>query len=387
MSPFDLYATYDRTEAVALAAAGRDVEWLCDNQWAAFPGHLLCFAEIGLDPSRPHLESATRFVWVTNKTWPIKRRLYDGYLPSEAWAGDKRPADILLFLRRTNDNGPFTFVGSLAKANPVGSRNAQAHGGWFELTPALTFDVGTRLGAYGPGGLDHTEVDAAVARLDEHADTDAWFDALKALVAYWHGRPSAADGFGAEDLARPMPASLRRWFAYAGRREGVMSGQNFLLAPHDIKDVDDDPRLILFYVENQSCYLWATERAGVDPEVFGRGDASAPWQPEGTRLSQFLVQACLFEAISCHAPFGADVGGLDESTAQQVLASMRRLPFPGWLWLGESHFYYGSGAFAHVVVAGRPDGRRFGLSLGAKTDGALAFLKQFDNLTWDRRSF
>jgi len=247
--------------------------------------------------------------------------------------------------------------------------------------------VGQRLGIYDPGDLDHGAIDAVLRGLEERSDPDACFEALKRLVAYWHGPMSPADGMKADELKREMPRALRRWFEYAGRRPGILSGQNFLLGPAEIEDVEDDPRLIVFYVECQRCYEWATARTGEDPDVLGRNDSREPWQSEGTTVSQFLIQVCLFEAVFL-APYGATHSWIDEAVVTRLMAHLKPLPFAPWRWLESSRFYHGQGAFAFISGNGEDSGRR-GASvwLAAKTEASLRFLDAFPDVEWDTRSF
>jgi hypothetical protein len=69
----------------------------------------------------------------------------------------------------------------------------------------------------------------------------------------------------------------------------VLSHQDQLVDPHDLT-VDCDGRMI-FYVENQGVYIWATDSRGEDPVLQGRFDAEGePWiKPLSTSLDQGLL--------------------------------------------------------------------------------------------------
>ena len=60
--------------------------------------------------------------------------------------------------------------------------------------------------------------------------------------------------------------------------------------------------LVLFLSENQGGYGWATLPEGDDPPVWGSVDCGQePWVEYGVSLSEFLIQACLFEAVNAAA--------------------------------------------------------------------------------------
>jgi len=117
---------------------------------------------------------------------------------------------------------------------------------------------------------------------------------------------------------------------------------NDLVAPADLRV--EDGRIAFLY-ENQAVCLWATEPEGDDPRVWYRTNANGePWIEEPERLSGFLVQAVLFEAIM-HAPFGANTPELDAQKAAAIVDRLRPLAGGRWNWFG-ARFYARDGALA-----------------------------------------
>ena len=178
-----------------------------------------------------------------------------------------------------------------------------------------------------------------------------------------------------------MPYPLRWWYRLAGRRKEIMSGQNWLLQPDQLKIKDG---LFLFYGENQWCYEWATQPTGDDPPVYGRYNSTDPWQPEGMLLSEFLIQVCLFEAVMCHTKYGASSAWIDADTMEEIARDdFGPLPIAPWGWC-RMHFWAGKGAFAFVADNGEHEGKYYyGAWFGAKTEHPLAFLKPFVSDEWE----
>ena len=201
------------------------------------------------------------------------------------------------------------------------------------------------------------------------------------MAEYWHGLIGPDDGIGKEELAAvDMPAPLRWWYRLAGRRKDIMSGQNMLLEPRKLKMKDG---LLNFYGENQWVYEWATMQSGDDPPVYGRWNSTDPWQSEGAVLSEFLIQMCLFEAIMCHARYGASIAWIADNAIKDALVHLQPLPFAPWGW-NQTKFWVQNGAFAFTMNNGECDGQQ-GCSVwfGAKTEHPLAFLTPIVTDDWE----
>ncbi len=181
-----------------------------------------------------------------------------------------------------------------------------------------------------------------------------------------------------------IPFPLRWWYQLTGRNDSIMSGQNKLLGPEEV-ELDQEGRL-LFYVENQGVYLWSTTFDGDDPAVWGRFNESGfPWKKEEMLLSEFLIGACLFQAIM-QAPFGASAACAEQSTLNEISAELTSLSLAPWRWPSyPSRFFARNGALMFVSPNDDNQGNKaFSIWIGAKSEQPLAFLKPIvDEKTWE----
>jgi hypothetical protein len=225
-------------------------------------------------------------------------------------------------------------------------------------------------------------IDATLDRLKGPTTADDRFRVLQELVEYWHGPVSAADGMAGPELSgHRLPAPLLRWYRWAGHRRNILDRQNHLLAPSDLETSDG---LLLFYVENQSVYQWATELTGEDPPVFGRYNRGDPWEPEGITLTEHLILACLFEAVMCHAGFGASAAWIEEGELNRIAETMPPIAVGPWRWLGPTRCYARRGAFMFASPNGVSEGRQgYSVWIGAKTRDPLQFLEGHVDDRWD----
>jgi hypothetical protein len=140
---------------------------------------------------------------------------------------------------------------------------------------------------------------------------------------------------------------------------------------------------LVFYVENQSVYLWSTTSNGDDPHVQGRfNDFRSTWTNEGMVLFEFLIGAFLFQAIF-RAPFGAAIGWAEKPTLDRLEEEIPPLPLVPWRW----PFFARRGAFMFAAPNDdHLDNKAFSVWIGAKTNGPLAFLKQIVDEQWEYSS-
>jgi hypothetical protein len=207
---------------------------------------------------------------------------------------------------------------------------------------------------------------------------------LQHVVDYWHGPIRPEDVSDAELAGSCLPATLRWWYRWAGRRSEIMSGQNFLLAPRGEhgQPFMVDGRLF-FYVENQAVYQWSTLPDGDDPPVFGRYQNNEPWEREGVRVSEHLILACLFEALMCHARFRASAAWLEEDKFRAVVEHIPPIAIAPWRWFG-SRFFARNGAFMCAGLNGTDKGKKYySVWIGAKSPKPLRFLRPLLDETWE----
>jgi hypothetical protein len=219
------------------------------------------------------------------------------------------------------------------------------------------------------------------SRLQGPSSVHTRLGVLKDFVERWHGPLRPEDGIPEEVLRGVrLPPPLRAWLRLGGRRTGVLSGQNQLLRLLEL--VPDEEGYLLFWTENQGCYLWATRLDAEDPQVYGRESAEGPWTPEGMSLSEFLLQMAVFEAIMS-APYGASAPGAAEATVQQALSPLTALPLPPWRWPSfPTQFHAGE----DVLAMTSPDENGGGVDLfvAARDPALLAYLAPLVDESWSR---
>lgn len=115
----------------------------------------------------------------------------------------------------------------------------------------------------------------------------------------WHGIPALPP----PAQPSPIPSLLGQLLALGRTHPAICSRQNRLIDPIQVDD-----GLRCFYVENQGVYRWAYQPDGPDPVVVGRSHDEDVWVAERQRLSGFLLQVCLFEAVFS-APYSASASG------------------------------------------------------------------------------
>jgi hypothetical protein len=235
---------------------------------------------------------------------------------------------------------------------------------------------------------DLTSVDQMLDRLRSPTTVHDRFGILQCLVNYWHGPIRPEDGMSDAEIGSvPLPLPLRWWYRWAGKRANLISGQNILLAP---RDYENKHRMIsirngrlFFYAESQGVYQWSTLPQGDDPPVFGRYEGRGRWAEEGLMLSEHLILMCLFEAVMCHADYGASAAWLDAEQLGAIAETIPPLAIPPWRWL-RTQFFVRKGAFMHAAPNGEVEGRKgYSVWIGAKTREPLQFLRAHLNDRWE----
>ena len=179
-----------------------------------------------------------------------------------------------------------------------------------------------------------------------------------------------------------MPVPLERFYAQIAKWPRVMS-QNRVLLPPELRTEDSK---LVFYVENQSVYFWATSESGNDAPVWIRENRHVGrWELEAEPLSVFLLQLVLFEA-AMGAPDVATAMDLPGPEMASIIRRMTKAPFGPWRTPQfPTEFYLAPGAVAFVSPAG--SGRKgYYLFVGAKDPSALVFLEPFVDDSWEHYS-
>lgn len=384
MSGPELYQQYDRQQAISLFGRLSEAKTLCDGQWLILPNAIICFTQVGKPPRESHFHRASRFRWVADQQYQAANDQWS-FLPMEVRAGSAHHRSMHLFVRPATSER-FSYVGQLTPAHSWGVTCEHDFGsGDFDLSPTLPSQIWEKLGGPSPGDLDTLALDQSLQRLDQMKSFHERLAILRRLAEYWHGPIGPDEAFAEGELrGKPVPFPLRWWYQLAGRNESILSGENKLLEPAELK-LDKEGRL-LFYVENQGVYLWSTTPDVDDPPVWGKfNESNKPWTEEGMSLSEFLLGACLFEAIM-QAPFGASAAWVEEATLNEISIELPPLPLVPWRWPSyPTRFFARNGAFMFASPNDDNRGNKaFSIWIGAKTECPLAFLKPIVNeKTWE----
>ena len=131
-------------------------------------------------------------------------------------------------------------------------------------------------------------------------------------------------------------------------------------------------------------YQWATLPHGDDPPVFGRYESTEPWEQEDVTLSEHLILVCLFEALMCHARYGASAAWLGEEWVSEIASTIPTVAIAPWRWMDGTRFFAGRGAFMCVGGNRERDGERwYSVWTAAKTEHPLQFLKPYIDDAWE----
>ena len=383
-----LYQEYDREDAIAFFGESSRSQAYCNGQWVILREAVICFAELGEPPLKSQFLRGSTFQWAPGARYeviPTRAGYQNDRLLHEIVPSEHKHLPIQLFVRAAGGQR-YLYVGHLRPSCVQQFKQVEGRHllEWarFEMLVTLPCDLWQALGGYDPGLTDASEVDRALATLPEINTPEQRFAVLRELVHYWHGPIAEGDGIPADELRSiRLPDPLRWWYRWAGRRKNIMSGQSFLLAPDELKTVDG---LLQFYVENQWVYCWATAHEGADPPVYGRfNESDKTWEEEGIVLTEHLILACLFEAITCHARYGASAAWLAKEKLRVIVDSVPPIPIGTWHWF-DAQFYAKNGVFMYSMSNGKSDEQE-GCSvwIGAKTEKQLAFLKPLIDEKWE----
>jgi hypothetical protein len=376
----ELYRQYRLDEAVSFFGSNAEAESLCDGQWLIFPNAVICLAKIGAPPQASHFGDASEFCWVADKPYRVNDEGDLHFVPAQVL--DQRGEHAIHLFLSSAQSPDYRYVGELAAFHRGESGSREHHGmACFRLTPTVPSSVLVQLCGLQLGSVDFVAVDQALARLRGPTTVQDRLGVLQELVQFWHGPIGPGDGMDEDQLAGiPMPQPLRWWYRWAGKRHEILSGQNILLEPRELKV--DDGRL-RFYVENQYVYQWGTLLEGDDPPVFGRYDDGDPWEVENLRLSEHLILACLFEAVFCHVRYSASAAWLEERKLAEIIKTIPPVAIGSWGWC-ETRFFAARGAFMVAAVNDVVDGQwEYSVWIGAKTEHPLQFLRHHIDERWD----
>jgi hypothetical protein len=380
-----LYAWYSAEEAISFFGSPADAQQLCDGQWVIFERTAICLTNIGEKWKASHFDKASSFYWVADQPYHVSDGRGGSFLPTRVREGSALNYWIRLFVRPPQVE-KYLYAGELAMGHLLlASVNAEIGSAHFNLRPTLPSKVLSEIGGLKLGDLNFDAVDAALDRLREPTAVHDRLDVLQAVVNYWHGPIRPDDGMSEALLAgRSLPLPLRWWYRWAGKRSEIMTAQNFLFVPNHenprYRPAIVDGRLLFYadnqyaYIDNQHAYQWSTLPDGDDPPVFGRYKDDELWEAEGVSVSEHLILACLFEAVMCHAKYGVWCKWLEEDKFAELVENVPPLAIAPWRWTG-LRFFAGRGAFMCAAMEKENDKKRYEVSIAAKTEHPVQFLK------------
>jgi len=389
----ELYKWYSADEAISFFGSPDAGRHLCNGQWVIFPKIAICLTEIG--PTSKHkpkhksyFGSGAQFCWVADQPYHVSDSPLAHFVPEEATASRNKDCAIRLFVRPPQAQ-KYLYPGELAPSYVLQFSLRENRGiATFKLEPTLPSSVWVQLGPLRLGDLDVVALDHALDRLRQPTTVHDRLAILQRLIEFWPGPIRPEDGMtDAEMTSQPLPLPLCWWYRFAGKRTEIMSGQNILFVPRDFQNRHRMLQIVndrlLFYVENQGVYQWSTLTEGDDPPVFGCFEGRGRWAKERVTLSEHLILMCLFEAVMCQANYGASAAWLDEDQLAAVVAEVPPIAIRPLRW-GGTRFFAGQGAF--VCVADNPaddEKRWYSVSVGAKTEQPLQFLKPLVDEKWE----
>jgi hypothetical protein len=368
-----LYQSYVTEKIVSFFGSQAEAQSLCNGQWLIFPKTVICLSNVGKGPEISFFDNASQFYWVADQPYHVNSEPHLHFVPAQVVGADGRERAIHLFARPP-DSPEFLYVGELEPSGMLVPPRSEHHGmARFALRRALPSALWVRFGGAPLGNLDSLRSPTTV---------EDRLGVLRQLVEFWHGPIKPEDGMSDAKLAGvPLPMPLRWWYRWAGKRTEIMSGQNFLYRPVDkYWQLTVEGDYLGFYCENQGCYYWSTLMHGDDPPIFGRYNSTDPWEQEDITLSEHLILACLFEAVICHAKYGA-AGTLEEEKLSEIARRIPPVAIAPWRWMDGTGFFAGQGAFIHAT--GRNDRNGGYVWIGAKTEHPLQFLRPYVGNDWD----
>ena len=92
---------------------------------------------------------------------------------------------------------------------------------------------------------------------------------------------------------------------------------------------------------------------------------------------------CLFEAVMCHADYGASAAWLIEDRFNAIARNIPPLAILPWRWMA-TRFFAGQGAFMCAAENGTANGKKgYSVWVRAKTEHPLQFLRPHLNNAWE----
>ena len=198
-------------------------------------------------------------------------------------------------------------------------------------------------------------------------------EALAAFLAEWRYMKPAKKH---PDPPPGTPAALAMLDRCARGDYDKFRVQNRLLSPSELERGADGRTV--FYVENQGVCRWAFLDDGDDPSVEVSLEDGG-WLRQGERLSGFLLQVAMAEALFEGFGFAAWSNAIDPATADAALAPIPALPLGEWTWpAGGTRFH----ASKDAIAFRQPAGSDVAVWILARKARAVAHLRDLASDDW-----
>jgi hypothetical protein len=196
--------------------------------------------------------------------------------------------------------------------------------------------------------------------------------AMREFLISWYPGPEP------ESTKSDVPAALAELYAIAASRPAVLGEQNSIYPPGELR-TDPHEGLLVFAAENQGNFSWMIDPAEQDPVVWMMWQHPTTPVAERERLSGFLLQFCLFEAISS-APSQAFSWSEPAANAEQLLKSLWEVPLEPWHWPGDPTRFFVTPDLVLCTSHTEPD--KLDILAGARSPDDLSVLAATD-MRWD----
>jgi len=194
-------------------------------------------------------------------------------------------------------------------------------------------------------------------------------DSIPRFLTRWYGEPGGL----AVPAPRHLPSVLREWHELNSRWSGVT------VHNHPIDPEIEDGKLV-FWVENQGGWEWATDSAGDDPPVYDRetSENPGPWVHTGEKLSEFLLHATVFEAV-WGAQNAVCANALTLERVNEISDGLIEMPLPSWRWPEVGiRILVGPEVLLELTPVGD-------VTVAARTSEALSPFTDMPGITWRPR--
>lgn len=208
---------------------------------------------------------------------------------------------------------------------------------------------------------------------------------VEEFLTRWYGPPdqAATEVRTGHHAAQP----LIDWFATTTQWTQRVACQNTMVPPEDVTIEDGKA---IFWIENQAVWVWGYDPGDDDLAVYDRINvAGKPWNSSGMRLSTFLVQATVFEAVLCTEHNGS-APRVNRDQLDTIQEPLNPLPGPEWNWPAPGGFrlYAADDLLAFAgpnVREGVPAeaADRWSVFIAARDPAPLAFLSNVAGVVWD----